>query len=314
MKKIISLTLAFVLLVTVLVSCAPKDKTQIRIGVMSGPTGMGMAKLMNDNKDTTEKYDFTVYAGPDAAKGDILGMNPTLDMLCLPTNVAAKLYANSNGSLSVISINCLGSLYLMTDGSTEVKSINDLEGKTIYASVPTSTTGPIINYLLEQNGVNAEVVFEPDHDALVARVAKGEVPIVVLPEPKATAALSKATNYSIDLNLSEEWDKVSDEPLTMGCIVVRTAFLHEHKSVVNRFLDKYEDSIEYINTPANNEAAAQMIYEAGVLPKAEIAKAALKNLYGSIVYIDGDDMKEALESFYTAIGDNLPTDAFYYVD
>ena len=310
MKKILTVALAILTVFSFLTACAPKDDTHITIGVMSGPTGIGMAKLMSDNNDDNALYSFDVYNAPTNATQDLL--NGTLDMLCLPTNTAANLFTKSNGAISVIAINCLGSLYLLSDDSVNVTSILDLEGKTIYASVPSSTTGPILNYLLEQNNVNAEIVFEADHDALVAKVAKGEADIVVLPEPKVSAALSKAQGYSVDLNLSKEWDKVSDEPLTMGCIVVRNDFLNKNKGAVERFLKEYESSIEFIADTKNNAASAQMIFECNVLPNANIAKSALNNLYGSIVYIDGEDMKEALEGFYNAINISLPDDSFYY--
>ena len=55
-----------------------------------------------------------------------------------------------------------------------------------------------------------------------------------------------------------------------------------------------------------------MIVDNGIIPKLPIAKSALTNLYGSIVYIDGEDMQAALESFYNAIGNNQPSDEFYY--
>ena len=45
---------------------------------------------------------------------------------------------------------------------------------------------------------------------------------------------------------------------------------------------------------------------------AKPAELALKNLSGAIAYIDGADMKKALEGFYTAIGVALPADEFYY--
>ena len=50
MKKILALTLALVLLigtVFTLASCGKdKDETQLRIGFMNGPTGLGMAELI----------------------------------------------------------------------------------------------------------------------------------------------------------------------------------------------------------------------------------------------------------------------------
>ena len=309
MKKITALIL-IVSLVTMLLCSCKKDDTKIKIGVMSGPTGMGMAQLMTDDS-AQDKYEFFVRSKPTDATAELA--NGDLDMLCLPTNTAANLAASQKDYITVLAINCLGSLYLMTDGNTEIKSVKDLEGQTIVASVASSTTGPIINFILNQNNVNATVEFEDDHDTLVARVKKGDAPIVILPEPKASAALKQNSTYSIDLNLSEEWDKISDEPLTMGCIVVRNDFLANHRRVVKKFLEDYKASIEYIGNEENLESAAQMIVDAGVLPQLPIATSALGNLYGSIVYIDGDDMEKALKGFYDAINQaKLPDDDFYY--
>lgn len=315
MKKLFSTLLLFAMIATLLVSCnnpetPPTEPTTINIGVMSGPTGMGMAKLINDAGADSELYKFSIYTTPTDATADLA--SGALDMLCLPTNTAANLANKKADYISVLAVNTLGSLYLLTDKDTEIKSIADLEGKTIYASVPSSTTGPIINYLLEKNNVSATVEFEPDHDELVKKVVSGAAPIVVLPEPKVTAALTKNSEYSVDLNLSTEWSKVSETPLTMGCIVVRNDFLNENKAAVDAFLEKYEESIEYVNNSANNESAAQMIVGAGILPQLPVAEKALTNLYGSISYIDGTEMKTALKGFYAAIGIASPADAFYY--
>lgn len=291
---------------------------KIRIGALSGPTGMGMAKMISDNGLDSDKYAFTVFGSPEDAKNAFAAGD--VDAICFPTNTAANLFGALKGELYVAAINCLGSLYLITDAETEIKSISDLEGKTIYASVPNSTTAPIVNYILEKNNVNATVSFEfngetlATHDQLSALIAKGEIDIAVLPEPKATAtiAANSSLGLSIDLNLSTEWDKISSEPLTMGCIIFKKSFADANKSSVNAFLDEYKASIEYINDKNNNESAANMIFEAGILPKAAIAKKALGNLYGSIVYLDGEDMKSALTSFYSAIGMSAPADSFYY--
>jgi len=311
MKKIASILILLTIIIGIFSSCA-KDETTIRVGVMSGPTGMGMAKLMKDSLDLGDsaQYKFEVFSSPNTATAELA--SGELDMLCLPTNTAAALASQKENYISVAAINCLGSLYLMTDSETEIKSISDLSGKTIYASVPNSTTGPIIEFILEKNNVDATIEFVADHDALVAMIAKNEAQIAVLPEPKATAAKIQNSAYSIDLNLSTEWSKVSELPLTMGCIVVRCDFLAEHSSAVDDFLKKYEESINYINEPDNLDNSAQMIVDTGVLPKLPIAKSALKNLYGSIVYIDGEDMKEALEGFYTAINLSKPGSEFYY--
>ena len=323
MKKLSSILLILALLTLSLASCSlfPQKNdgaTKINVGALAGPTGMGMAKMIADNGLDSDKYSFTVFGSPENAKDAFIAGD--VDAICFPTNTAANLFGALKGDLYIAAINCLGSLYLLTDANTEIKSIKDLEGKTIYASVPNSTTGPILNYILEKNSVNATVSFEYDgetlasHDQLSALMAKGLIDIAVLPEPKATAtiAANAALDLSIDLNLSSEWDKISEEPLTMGCIIFKKSFVDKNAALVDAFLAEYKASIEYINDKANNEAAANMIFEAGILPKAAIAKKALNNLYGSIVYLDGAEMKSALVSFYTAIGMNLPSDEIYY--
>ena len=311
MKKLVAILLVFVLALSAFVSCSPveepEDNVKITVGVLAGPTGMGLAKLMNDSTDS-EKYEFKLYSSPNDATPDLA--NGTLDMLCLPTNTAAMLSAKQD--ISIVAINCLGSLYLMTDGSLKISSIEELNGKTIYASVPNSTTGPIIEFLLQSKNVDAEVVFEPDHDALVAKVVKGEAPIVVLPEPKASAALAKNSNYAIDLNLSTEWSKVSETPLTMGCIVARNDFIDEHPVAVKRFLKDCESSIDFIGNKDNTATAVEMIVGAGIIPAAPMATKALNNLYGSIIYMDGAEMKNALIDFYSAIELPLPDEKVYY--
>lgn len=156
----------------------------------------------------------------------------------------------------------------------------------------------------------------PDHDAVGAAMIKGEIDVAILPEPKATASILAAKqngqNYSIKLNLSTEWSKISEFELAMGCLAVNNSSLSAKANEINAFLEEYEQSILYINNPDNHENAAQMIVSAGVLPKLPIAKAALTNLYGSIVYQDGAEMKSTLESFYSAIGLSLPSESFYY--
>ena len=317
MKKILALLMLIALSIS-LVSCEilgniigndnDTDNSKINIGVMSGPTGMGMAKLMNDHGNESTEYGFEIYSDPSIGTTDLI--SGKLDMLCLPTNAAANLSAKQD--VSVIAINCLGSLYLVSNEANPIDSVADLNGKKIYTSVATSTTKPIIDYILSKNGVTAEIEIAKDHDALVAMLAKGEAEIAVLPEPKVTAALMQNKNYSVELNLSDEWNKVSSTPLTMGCIVVRNDFLNAHKSVVDKFLNDYKTSIEYIGAAENKATAAEMIVNAGVLPKLPIATGALTNLYGSIVYQDGAEMKNSLKEFYTAIGLNQPDDSFYY--
>ncbi|MBR4985675.1 MAG: hypothetical protein IKY83_08045, partial [Proteobacteria bacterium] len=51
------------------------------------PTGMGMAKLMNDNQNN-DRYEFRIYNTPETAIVDL--KSGELDLACLPTNAVAN--------------------------------------------------------------------------------------------------------------------------------------------------------------------------------------------------------------------------------
>ena len=131
------------------------DNAKIKIGVMNGPTGMGLAKLVNDYGMSSEKYEFTIFSSPENATAALA--NGDIDVACVPTNLAANLANKKSDYISVGAINCLGSLYVVAKDGVEINSIADLKDKTIYYGVKTSTTEPILKYILNKNDLEANV-------------------------------------------------------------------------------------------------------------------------------------------------------------
>jgi NitT/TauT family transport system substrate-binding protein len=79
---------------------------------------------------------------------------------------------------------------------------------------------------------------------LNAAVAAGEVAIAVLPEPMVTVARAQNPNLVVALDLTAEWDKVSQPgSLVQGCVVVRKDFVLENAAAVQTFLEEYGASI-----------------------------------------------------------------------
>ncbi|MBR5314537.1 MAG: ABC transporter substrate-binding protein, partial [Clostridia bacterium] len=113
----------------------PKEEApeKIRIITLAGPTGMGMAKLIDDDKNGTAKYDyeFTVSSAPDQVSPEVIKGN--YDVACVPVNLASVLYNKTEGKLGVVAMNTLGILYMLENGNT-INSVEDLRGKTIYAT------------------------------------------------------------------------------------------------------------------------------------------------------------------------------------
>ena len=318
MKKLLSLLLVLATLMTLLASCFKPDDTIIRVGYMAGPTGMGMAKLVCDNN--TEKYEFTKYADTATAKADLTAGN--IDVICLPTNEAAAYYNTVDNNLRMLAINCLNSLFLITDKNTTVHSLDDLAGQTVY-TCKNGTPRQVLEYIVNALDLDITVSYTADGKDMVtpndvqAMVIAGKIPNAVIPEPLITAAMLQIQKngnadiqYSVDIDLNDEWEKISDTPVAMGCIVTTQKFIDEHKGVLDAFLDEYKASVDFIGNMENIEASKTYIVDAGIMAAAPAAQRALTNLNGAIVY--SENTKEILDAFYGALGIKKPDDKFYY--
>ena len=163
MKKIITLILTLSLIVLSLSSCfnskSNDNDVVVRVGYLAGPTGIGMAKMIVDNKDDTTKYVFELCTQESAINKLAQG---ELDQICLPTNAAASQYNKAGESIKVLALNCVNSLFIISKNTAEkIDSIDDLEGKTIFAPKQ-GTPKIILEKLLEVASVNAIVVTEID--------------------------------------------------------------------------------------------------------------------------------------------------------
>lgn len=329
MKKILSLTLALILLLGVFVSCGSDDegtgeKTKINVTVLNGTTGFGMAYLMSQDEEGTASNDYEFKVETDASKIVSALISGTVDMAALPTNAAANVYNKSGGKVQVLAINTLGVLYLMEKGD-QISTIEDLKNsnKTIY--VPAQNPRFITEHILKANGIDTSRLDSTTYDtpaALQSAVVAGKVDLAVLPQPVVTAATAGAKkagfNYTIALDLTAEWNKIpGSEELVQGCIVVRTDFLKENKGAVDNFLVEYEKSINYLNS--NPKQASELIVKYGIFANAAVAEKAIPAC--NVAFMKGEEMKASMSAFIKAmyniapasVGNKIPGDDFYYI-
>ncbi len=148
-------------------------------------------------------------------------------------------------------------------------------------------------------------------------VASKKIKIAVLPEPFVTTAKTKNKDLKVQLDLTKEWDRVSEKnKLTMGALVFRKDFIDKNEEEVKNFMKNYKNSVEFVNQ--NKEEASKLIEKNGILSKAKIAEMAIPKC--NIVFIDVKDAKDSLEEFYSilkendpkSIGGKLPDENFYY--
>ena len=314
MKKFLAILLSLIIIIGA-TACSKTKKTgvTVNIGVLKGPTGMSAAWLMdqNDQKLSANEYNFTVAGTPDAITGQLI--NGDMDIAALPTNAISALYNKTEGKISVLGVNALGVLYILENGNS-INSVSDLAGKTVLASGKGSTAEYVLNYILEKNGVIAEIVWAAEHSEAATLALKGDYDIVMLPEPFVTNVTAKSDAFRVALDLTEEWEALGSGELTMGGIAVRTAFLEEHPDAVKAFVDEYGRSVAFTN--AQPEDAAKLIAKYEIAAE-EVAKNAIPRC--NIVWLHGKDYKAVLENFlgvvYDAnpagIGGKMPGDDFY---
>ncbi len=316
--KFISAALALSMLLFVFASCAPEkkygDNYVLKVGTIKGPTGMGMAKIINDDLEE-ERYKFELFNDATAISAKLIGQQ--LDIAAVPVNLAAVVNKKTEGAYLVAAINTLGVLYVMENGNT-VNSVADLEGKTIHAYGQGATPEYMLNYILEKNGVKDKVTVQwygtPAELATLA--AEGKRDIIMLPEPQITASLTKNADLRVALDITAEWDKVSENKAVQGCIVVKKEIAEKYPEKVSAFLDEYKASVKYVNS---EPAQASIIIAANeIIPAAPVAALAIPRC--NIVFIEGDEMISYLNAFYTvlfnanpqSVGGTMPNESLYY--
>ncbi len=302
------------------------DSVTLRIGSLKGPTSMGLVYLMDQASKNQSKgsYEFTMVT--DASELSARMAAGDLDIALVPANLASILYQKTNHGINVLDINTLGVLYVVS-ADASISTITDLKGKTIYMTGKGTTPDYVLNYLLTANGLApGDVTIEYKSEAAeVAAVLKEQSEAIgLLPQPFVTAAMAQNESLHMVLDLTAQWDQVqegteSPSRLVTGVTVCRSQLFSDdaYADAVKVFMEEHAESAQYANS--HIEETAQLIADAGIIEKVPIAQKALP--YCSIVYIDGNEMKDLLHGYLTvlyeqepsSVGGQLPDKPFYYI-
>ncbi len=297
------------------------DGTSIRIGALSGPTAMGMIKIMNDDEAdlTTLDYDFQeLSTDPSAFVAPLV--QGEIDIAAVPSNLASVIYNKSEGAVEVLAINTLGVLNIVERGDS-INNIADLSGRTVYATGEGATPEYTLRYLLNSAGLDADtdltIQWCSDTTEALSYIQNDETAIAMLPQPFVTVAMSQVEDLRIAIDLNDAWaESGADGSIVTGVVVARKDFVDAHPDTIDAFLEDYRNSVSYVNN--NTSEAAELVVQFGILPKAAIAENALPNC--NITFIEGNDMKTSLSGYLqilfdqnpASIGGNMPGEDFYY--
>lgn len=302
---------------------AKQEDTVVRVGSLRGATTIGLVSLMDraEKKEAEGNYEFSMVTTADGLLPMII--KGEVDIALVPANVAGILYNKTEGGISVIDINTLGVLYLVS-GDTSVTAMEDLKGRTVYLTGKGTVPDYTLQYLLWKNGIaEGEVTLEYKSETaeVAAILAEDTGAVGLLPQPHVTAAFAANTALKPVLDMNAEWDKVAGDngsSMVTGVTIVRNKFLEKNEAAVKTFLAEHKKSIAY--TAENTEHTAQLVAEAGIIAKPELAQKAIPAC--NITYLDGQDMKQALSGYLdvlfeqdsASVGGSLPGEEFYYMN
>ena len=298
---------------------------EVRLAVLSGPTGIGAAKLLSDSDkgETVNDYKYTIASDNNELVAGLTAADGEYDIAMVASNVAANLYNKTEGDIRILALGTQGVLHILeSNGGTAIQSMADLKGKTIYATGQGANPEYILRHLLTENGLDpdkdVEIVFA-DPTEISAKLISGEIETAMLPVPAATAAIAQGKGSVRDaIDLTSAWNDLDNgSQLIMSAVVARADFVEEHPQAVEAFLEEYEASVTYVKD--NAEQAGQLVADFGIAPSAAIAQKAIPQC--NLVFLSGSDMKPAINGYYevlysidpSAVGGAVPDDGIYYV-
>lgn len=295
--------------------------TPIRIGTITGPTGIAMAKLIDDRyigENAKITYDMDSNAQLLPAKL----LKKELDIAFVPTNMAAILYNKSKGDVVLISTNIWGLLSVVTTDPS-IKSWDDLKGKQIDIFGQGATPEIAFKSLIEDHKMDPkkDLQYKMAYDTpgtLVAAMASGNTKdgVCVLAEPFTSMLLAKNKNARILFDVQSEWKKSFGVGFPMSSLVVRKEFMEAHPELVNTFLREFAFNLAYAN--GNPQAIGTLVEKMPALPfEASVVASSIPR--SDYKYMSADDAMPAVAKYLKVlydfdpqtIGGKMPSDDFY---
>ena len=301
--------------------------TQVRIGLLNGPTCVPAAYLMENKKTiSTEGLDaeltYEKFADPQALLPKMI--KKEIDIGFMPANVAAKVYNAGNKSIICCAVVGLGNLVLITTDES-IRRFTDLKGKTVNVAGQGATPEYMFRYMLKENkmtwsGEKADVTmdFSIPTAQLAAQLISGKIQYAVVPEPFATIAKTKSDKVITALDFQKEYLELTGEKeiYPLSVMVVRADFAKENPQLMKAFLTEYDAAV---NWTIGNAAAAGSLCEKHQLGLAApvVTKAIPLSNY---TYVPATSAKKSIEKLLklflendkASIGGKLPDKGFYY--
>lgn len=319
---IIYFTLIFVTILFTNCKYPVKQNNQtINIGTLNGPSVISMVKMIDEAiiLGDSFKTNFTIKNEPNQLKA--LMFKNELDFAIVPTTLASLLY-NKGLEYQICAIPVWGNLYLVAD-SGKINTWGDLNNKRIYSIAKGMTPDVVLKHLLAKNNLNysKDIVLDysfPNHIDLANAVSAGIADIALLPEPYVSIVLGKNKKLTRIFDLGTEWNNLSNDsvPFAQTALLVNKNFAENNKKLVNEFLEKYKESINWANN--NKTEASDLLKKHNIMKGVFLTPKTIEscNLKYEFANNFSKEIMAYLKIFYdinpAIIGGKMPDEEIFY--
>lgn len=316
MKKKTALLLSTFLSMFTLVGCGSsqnikqevKETTEtkeINFVVPDGLPAIASAKLIKEKPDIKDGYNvnYTIEQSPEslitsAVKGEV-------DVAIVPSNAASTVY-NKNKKYKIAATIGWGSLYV---GSSDKSGSSDLNGKEIYNIGKGLTPDIVAKSLLKDKGIdidnNINFTYVNGVTELAPVILSGKAQYAVVPEPALSTVQTKNSDFTIIMDLNEEWKKInnSEYGFPQSTLIIKNDLIEKDKEFVDKLLDNMKESTEWMYT--DKETLGDYCEAIGVSAKKPIIAKSLDR--ANIKYVPIKDCSKEYETYYKKLSDFDPS-------
>lgn len=289
------------------------------VASITGPAALGFVKAMEPGIDPQVRLGDTVQYSFEEDEEAIYAqlLEGKADMAVVPTETAAKLYREDAG-YQLVAVNTGGYLYLLS-ADESISGVSDLRGKAVTIVGEGSAADVVIRQLLTQAGIDPDndltLTYAASAESVMGNVASSD--LILLSEPWVTDLLDENNDFSIPLDIQEEWMGINEDgmPLPLTCLIVKKEIPVDRAEEWDLFVADYKDSIEWINNNPAETAALLDKHKVGI--SKEQAEGVISR--SNLDYWDAAKAKSAVEKYLNlfleenpdAIGGSMPDTEFY---
>lgn len=295
-----------------------REVVDISVTALTGPTGVGVARLINSGPTVAGSARISVSLVPEPPLMVARLASGETDIGMLPSNVAAQLAARGI-PVQIAGVSLWGVLYVVSSDPS-IDDWGDLRGRTFHSLAQGANPDVIARHLMTLSGIEpdgeVDMRYGFGHAEIAQLLIAGEIETAILPEPLVTQVLSRSDALSIVIDVQEDWAAAYGDRYPQTAIVVRTDAVERSPAAIADALETIERA--WAESLADPVATGRASEQAGLGIPAALITQALPRF--NVDYRTAIEARAELDRYFTIlyaanprdVGGAVPGDSLYY--